>query len=903
MGSEESQHPVSDTLLPDVITARVGQVCGDGWHLTDVLGVGGEAAVYRAERDGGDVAAVKVLHPAKAEDADAVARFAEEVGWMRTIDHPGVVAVYEEGITLDGEPFYAMEELTGSSLEALLAERNGDGLPMHETLLIVVSVLDVLAACHDVGMVHRDVKPANVFVTEHGDVKLLDFGLAFEVDDPGEEVEGARLGTPNYMAPEQAMNATRGVSPRSDVFAVGATLYRALSGTLPREGRSMDETFVLAATTPIRSLARTAPELPIPLIRMVDRAMAMDPADRFEDARAFIAAIHEFDPATAGALDAEARRDSLRAALGALREAAAVDREAIELRRRALRDLFRALQRQIATLRRDGWETEESDRRFELLRVAIDETFETFGGALRFEVRPHSFTYDGTPVWEPEPPLDEVPYNLFQSGFRSFVIGARVPDGELTALINLMLLDPLGDMTDEDDLGTVFLESELRHIEAGLLTSFDPEMLDQLHEVDEELARVRGEVDAALEAEREQDLAELAREVGTAGVVEAEAMNLEIEREAKARGHVWGDLDPMERAALAGSLEAEPGPELTSTAMLADALSDAIRAGDESLVLEPLRELFDAWTFANRATELVATLTALRRVLDAESADRIVGEVVSERAVATILERAERDSLDEVLLVDHPDFEPLMAALAPVRFAPMLASWARRPDGPRAELLEPLLGAFASGHEAEIGEVLLTCSTQAAGPLLDILSVLNTPAAREARARAEDHPSADVRLSVLRRRLEDREKVEPNRVRGLLRSPDERIRLTTLELLRMSPQGDLSRPVLEIVDQDAFHEFALAERQQFIVTLYRLDPRLGEQVCLELLRPKTLLADGSDASTRVLAAEMLGDLSESDEAIEALDQEAKRRLRNARPLRDAAASAAGRIRARLEGGA
>jgi serine/threonine-protein kinase len=204
-----------------------------GWTLIELLGIGGTAAVYRATHPEAGGAAVKLVHPHLAYDRDWVRRLRREAKLLRSIRHRGLVRLLEAGIFDGGSPFFVMELLAGRSLDALRKEAGGT-LPLADTLGFASALLDVLAHTHALGVVHRDLKPSNLFVTNSGELKVLDFGIAsgpaHEVDD-GTARSSTRgiLGTPAYMAPEQARGRWDLVDHRRDLWSVGATNFTLLS--------------------------------------------------------------------------------------------------------------------------------------------------------------------------------------------------------------------------------------------------------------------------------------------------------------------------------------------------------------------------------------------------------------------------------------------------------------------------------------------------------------------------------------------------------------------------------------------------------------------------------------------------------------------------------------------------
>jgi len=267
--------------------ARIGQVLGEKWRLDRLLGVGGMAAVFAATHtNNGRRAAIKLLHSELGINPEVRTRFLREGYVANKVDHPGTVAVLDDQVCDDGTVFLVMELLEGETLEDR-RERSGT-LPAHEVLSLADRILDVLAAAHDKGIVHRDIKPENIFLTREGAVKLLDFGIARM-----RELQATRLtltsagaiGTPAFMPPEQARGRWDDVGPRSDVWAVGATLFTLVAGRLVHEAETMNELMLAAMTKAAPPVASVAPGVPAPLAGLIDRALAYDINQRWPDAR------------------------------------------------------------------------------------------------------------------------------------------------------------------------------------------------------------------------------------------------------------------------------------------------------------------------------------------------------------------------------------------------------------------------------------------------------------------------------------------------------------------------------------------------------------------------------------------------------------------------------------------
>jgi eukaryotic-like serine/threonine-protein kinase len=205
------------------------------------------------------------------------------------IGHPGAVSVLDDDTTQDGTVFLVMELLEGESLEGRIA-KNGGRLDPATLLAIIDPVLDVLAAAHAQGIIHRDIKPANLFITRDGQVKILDFGLAHVRERSFNQRltrTGMVMGTSTYMPPEQARAQWKMVDARSDIWAIGATMFRALTGRhVHHAAVTQIERMLAAMSQHAAPLASLAPSVPDGVALLIDRALAFQRRDRWNDARA-----------------------------------------------------------------------------------------------------------------------------------------------------------------------------------------------------------------------------------------------------------------------------------------------------------------------------------------------------------------------------------------------------------------------------------------------------------------------------------------------------------------------------------------------------------------------------------------------------------------------------------------
>ncbi len=304
----------------------VGQTLDNTYEITRVLGEGGMGRVYEARhaRLHKKRFAIKVLHQDMARQPDIVTRFQREAEASSAISHPNVVDVYDVNVTGDGQPYIVAELLQGEQFGDYL-ERLGR-VPVPDAVHVLRQVCQALGAAHAQGIVHRDVKPENVFLTgninEVADarVKVLDFGIS-KVAGSGTELTktGTVMGTPDYMAPEQARGDK--VDARVDIYAAGAILYRAVTGKKPFGGLDPMATLTAVLVKEPERPSAIDPTIPLTLEMVIQRAMAKKAADRYAtmaefdqelaafDTTIIISETGETDPAPAGVADPTANVD------------------------------------------------------------------------------------------------------------------------------------------------------------------------------------------------------------------------------------------------------------------------------------------------------------------------------------------------------------------------------------------------------------------------------------------------------------------------------------------------------------------------------------------------------------------------------------------------------------------
>jgi serine/threonine-protein kinase len=283
-----------------------GSLVGRGvehYSIKKQIGAGGMGEVYLAEDTRlGRKVALKLLDPGLVDDAISRARFLREARLASALDHPNICTVHEVG-EARGRPFIAMQYIEGETLREIV---KGRPLKLDSLLSITLQVADGLSAAHERGVIHRDIKAGNIIVTPQGQAKVLDFGLAKLLERAEDEAEthltmtGQVMGTPASMSPEQARGEH--ADERSDIFSFGCVIYEMATGEIPFKGKTRAEVIGALLHKPHAPAAESNKEISARLSAVIDRALAKEPAERYQSVREMIADLRQV-VADAGGLD------------------------------------------------------------------------------------------------------------------------------------------------------------------------------------------------------------------------------------------------------------------------------------------------------------------------------------------------------------------------------------------------------------------------------------------------------------------------------------------------------------------------------------------------------------------------------------------------------------------------
>jgi hypothetical protein len=946
---------------------RIGQVLRGKWHLDSVLGVGGMAAVFGASHRNGQRAAIKILHADFARDKGITDRFLREAYVSNKIGHPATVQVFDDDMTEAGEPFIVMELLEGDTARDVW-KKCGRTMPVVQALQLCERVVDCLSSCHAIGVIHRDLKPANIFVTKEGVVKVLDFGVAQMRDATAERTQaGTALGTPSYMSPEQAMGLVDQLDGRSDLFSMGAMMHALVTGQRINNGRTEQEALVMAATKPVPSVARIAPNLPVEVIKLIDKALAWDRRNRFDNAEAMSKAMIEClaklgalplggpkgtalaaaaaplappemrprapsmmpasigsgvkdaggtggfqvsNPGTGGFQapggmgrqtgafanpQAETNTGrSIGSGSGAVSNTMEFEVGDNDPRIVALRDLFKHVERLLPNARQYGWNHPTSERIIQTMAQAFGEALAKDPAVFELDIRPYSLLRFGHTIWEPGPPFDSVPYNLFACGVRRLAVKRGVTDKELLELWKLLACEPALDLPPEDDIASALWERRLTHVQWECCEAFaEGEATEREAFYDE-----AGELERVAKAAARDKTSE----------VEAKAMNV-----ATNDGVLTDDagvsplaLEDVERNLYGRRLviDANDFSERYVDAFLQGYLHAAVQR-DAPLVLAALRK--------SCADLFVAGRVEVPLQLFQTFGERLAGLVPSDQdrlklvaGLAAAMFGGENLKLALGRLEATPEhvhaFRPVLPLLSRNEYPTMLETFRRPLPGALRDSLAAYLQHHLPGLEEMVAQATRGADKEASARLLDMLTRSNTPAARQAVSQLASTDDPGVAIEAKMRAAGSPDAALPDLLQMLEDPRVDRRVLALQTLLRF--QLKAGHPAIARKAKTApLHQLSGEERYALLTGLVALAPQHGEPVAVEIAKKGGLVTSDDREIVRIVACQVLGENSTSRVTMGALQEVADSRWGTSSETRAAAQAAVDAIKARLQANA
>ncbi len=895
--------------------ARVGSTLNAKWQLERLLGVGGMGAVFAAKHRNGARAAVKILHAELARETEIRDRFLREGKIANTVDHPARVPVTDDDLSDAGEPFLVMDLLEGGTLNEL-RHREGGTISLEETLRIFETVLDLLSRCHEVGIVHRDIKPGNIFITDDGEVKVLDFGVA-RMREVGSNLEATRtgtaIGTPSYIAPEQALGLTSQVDGRSDIFSVGACMYVALTGKRLNHARTEAESFVMAATQAAPSIANLAPDLPVEIVACVDRALAFEREKRFQDAAsmrsevlALLAALRAGQLVRAAPKREGGLRTRGNEALEGVEELSPQEKKEVQVR---LAAVWKQIGTCLADVRQYGWTHPHALRALDSGLQQVVDALAANPSAVRWDVGPGAFLFEGAVVWAPDRiPFDRIPYQLFADGVRHIQIKEGFTKDEFRDLVAILLREVVGGAGSEDDAVTAFWDRRFEHVAYVAIEAFAEGDASEADPV------MRGSVDLARELAA---AAELDRDWHDASL-EGRAMRLNLASQLRESGEAASALalDPLQRATMGAQLNTTDEHWLERFVdAFADAYVDARAHQDVALLDDVLREWTADELLLHDHREIFGVFHAIsgamaeRSPAEARHLEHAITQVMlPAQTIAAILQAVEREGREATVSkeVEPSVVSGIERALVALGDPAMLELACACYGTSRSEALRSTLLAYIThwinGNEPRIGVVLETAPVELGVTLVNLLAVLQTPNAAIALEAAQKSPHLAVRIEALTKVSSDREDEVRVEVRKMLDDPSAKARHDALELVAERGLIAAGPAIVLQIQAPTFHALTVDERRQWLTSLHALSPRRAMTVCAEILKTHQLIPTEAVETTRVLCAEVLTGMA-SKEALEAATEAAKKRWWNTAPVRDAAERALEQIKASIARGA
>ncbi len=911
--------------------------------IQDIVGIGGMATVYRTETDDGASVAVKMMHEHLADKGTLRERFLREAKILDQADHPNAVTVYGRGTAETGEAYFTMELLDGWEVETVWKKKEEE-FPVAEALEIGMQALAALHAYHEAEVLHRDLKPSNLFLTKSGTVKLIDFGVARFHDDEQDTQKtraGTALGTPAYMAPEQAMGKVDMLDRRTDVYGLGAVLFTLLSGRRVHEADTNDETLVMAATQPAESLARHAPDVPTEAVQVVDTALSWDREDRFQSAEQMRRAIAELLDESTADLDREKKvseQEAQEAEEAVSEDIADVVVDITEESVEGMQVMFDRIDQMLQSARMYEWEHDKTKQKARHAFEAFRDIMDLDEGECYWQVRPHSFEIADEVIWNPDEPFDIVPYNLFLDGFRRIQLRSSLDPREMIRFAEWLTTDPEYDLPPEDDLATVLWDADMPSVDANLVSTpavIDPNSDDVLQEQTQDLIE-----DAESFFEQDGAGKQLLKAMRTGAYAEAEAMS------EGASGEVSGGLgkdftlhdkglsdqnrvEQLGEAILPSAQNWDRRVELIVTELWTETTDPT----DDPDFAQSVREMVEHYVDIRRLKTLLRILIRTHSRLETPDQRRFFAETLLDDEIVGRLSNAIRqatnpevETLDRRRQVfdserqddDDDDNEidrkllkmygRLLKFLPEDYYGIVLRDFVGASE-PFRKTIARYLHRYVTGHEWELAELFDALEVDGIEMLMRIVAHAGTePAFEVLREMLHDSSELELRkhaLDLLSKKFDlakQRFDLTPD-LADLFTDAHPEMRLASLKLARKLEFTPLADKAAQRARSKAFHQLPVAERRAVLQTLVSLSRPRAREVAIEMATGAGWIPDESRQKSRVLALRFLGEIGADEEALHAARKGCGRWWWNSPEIRDAAQTATEQIERRIEAAA
>jgi hypothetical protein len=697
---------------------------------------------------------------------------------------------------------------------------------------------------------------------------------------------------------------------RADIFSVGAIIHALATGKRIHKGRTENEALILAATTPVPSVARIAPDLPIEVIKIIDKALAWDRRNRYSTAEEMLADVQEALRVVGGTPAVSVRQQDFVAAahvahvlpdqpVGELSEAAKPepvappdDTEEIaaedDPRIVELRELLKRVDKVLPTIRQFSWDHPATER-------AILTAFEGFTAALAanpnsvsFLVRPYEFMRLGQTVWEPAAPFDSIPYNLFACGVRHIRVTPGLTLDEFKKFVQLLLVDPGRDLPPEDDIAAAFWEAGFAHIQHDIVDAFaDGDAAER--------EGFYGEADALEKAAAEaQD--------GRADRVEARAMAVSTDKNAL--------LDTKDRSPMAVDevvrkllnsqliLTSDQWSERFVETVI-EGYIDASKNNDPQLVLGSLRATASDLAVAGRLSVLVE----LHKAIIAKLTERAPKEAPSLSArVTEAIFRGEPLVLALKRIKEDPSqlagFQSMFDAISGDELDVILAELREVKAGALRDTMMAYVGRVLQGHEEVVAKAISGFDFDGACTVINMLHRVGTHASRAVLSAIAS--GKDIALSLEAKIiLADSPDKALAEVGALLSSPNAVVRVAALRSVARHGLKTAATNISRSVRLAGFQNLSVDERREMLKTLIVLAGDRGEAIAIEIAKKAGVFTSESREQSRIAAVDALGAISSSPSVASELRLIAQARWATSDETRTAAQKAAGAVEARM----